>query len=342
VIIDASKAIFQKEFIAALRDGGAEVILDTKVAELSERGRFRGAAKGAPWARVDEDRPLQTEDFDPRSNIDLYGSIARFAIEVGATAVLAPTHYLRNGVNDSSFELDRLAPLHLRAALDREGGDHIAIDYPLILPHVAIQDGQHRAGLIAGLVGQPFDNLVLRLSGFGTSSGPLSVKRTLLAIAELRAIGYPVVIDNISGLAGIGALAFGIASGIAHGLGERERFDARDWHKPPKERDPDAKNGRATYIPMPQFDRSFMLKDFQIVAGASGGRRLVSCHDRNCCPQGLTSMLERPRAHLAFQRFQTCQRLFDVPDTRRATLSRQRGPRCRAKGSGSLPHKYGR
>ena len=48
VIVDASKAWFQKEFIRALRDGGAGVILDTKAAELSELGRSRGVAKGAP------------------------------------------------------------------------------------------------------------------------------------------------------------------------------------------------------------------------------------------------------------------------------------------------------
>lgn len=50
VIIDASKARFQREFIAALKDSGAEIILDTKCAELSELGCYRGAAKNAPWA----------------------------------------------------------------------------------------------------------------------------------------------------------------------------------------------------------------------------------------------------------------------------------------------------
>lgn len=46
VIIDASKARHQREFIRSLRDNASDIILDTKVAELSEIGKFRGSAKG--------------------------------------------------------------------------------------------------------------------------------------------------------------------------------------------------------------------------------------------------------------------------------------------------------
>lgn len=318
VIIDASKARFQKEFIAALRDNGAEIILDTKAAELSTLGRFQGTAKGAPWALNEEGRPLNPADFDARANVDLYGRIARFAVEIGATAVMAPTHFLQEGATDSWLEVDRQTVAYLRNTLDREGGGHIAIDYPLIAPHTKVIDGEHRARLIQRIAGLPFDNLVLRLSGFGASSGPLTMKRTLLAIADLQQLGYPILLDHVGGLIATGAIAFGFVSGIAHGIGERERFDARDWHKPPKERDPDNPFGRATYIPVPGFDRSFKMKDLELIAGATGGRRLVSCQDRNCCPRGLVSMLDKPRAHLAYQRFQAMQRLFEAPDLRRA------------------------
>src|SRR5579863_5224283 len=93
VIVDASKARFQKVFIRSLRESACDIILDTKAAELSEVGRFRGAAKGAPWAISDAERPLMVTDFGVGSNSDLYGKIARHAVELGVTAVMAPTHF---------------------------------------------------------------------------------------------------------------------------------------------------------------------------------------------------------------------------------------------------------
>lgn len=319
VIVDASKAQFQKEFIRALRDGGADVILDTKAAELSEVGRFQGMAKGAPWAATDENRPLGLEDFQPSAsaNIDLFGRIARMAVELEVVAVMAPTHFLRDGADDSWLSIDGEGVTHLRSALDREGGSTIAIDYPLILPHTRLQDEVDRTKIVQALEGLPFDNLLLRLSGFGSNAMPLTVKRTLIAVETLHSLGYPIVLDHIGGLVGLSALAFGYVSGIAHGIGERDRFNARDWHKLPKEREEGAPFGRPVYVPLPGLDKAFRENDLRVIASATGGRRLVACPDRGCCLRGLESMLQNPRAHIARQQFAMIDRLGSVPDTRR-------------------------
>ena len=318
VIIDASKALFQKEFIAALRASGAEIILDTKAAELSEIGKFQGYAKGAPWAKKDDNRPLNVGDFDTRSNEDLYGKIARFALENGVTAIMAPTHFLKEGAADPWLHVDIETVSLLRSALDREGGHHIAIDYPLIAPHTKITDVAHRERIMQAIAGLPFDNLIVRLSGFGSLAGQLTTKRTLQAVADLQRLGYPIMLDHIGGLIATAAVAFGFVSGVAHGIGERERFDASQWHKPPKPREPGSFFGRPTYIPVPGLGRSFTKDHINLIAGTQGGRRLVSCQDRNCCPRGLIDMLDKPRAHIAFQQFEKMQALFEVPDTRRA------------------------
>lgn len=317
VIVDASKARHQREFIRSLRESGSDIILDTKAAELSAVGKFRGAAKGTPWAIADEERPLIISDFEPGSNTDLYGKIARHAVELGVTAVMAPGHFLHAGVDDPWLPGDRAAVLLLRSALDREGGADIAIDYPLITPHTRVLDGAHRPQLIEALQGLPIDNLMVRLSGFGADAGPLTIKRTLIALEDLYALGYPVVLDHVGGLVGLSALAYGVASGIAHGIGEHDRFDARDWHKVPKERDPDSRFGRATYIPLPGFDKSFRKADLQAIAIAPGGRRLVACQDRQCCEHGMNSMLANPRAHIAQQKRRAISELQQVPDARR-------------------------
>ena len=171
VIVDASKARFQREFIRSLRSTGTDVTLDPKVAELSEVGKFRGTAKEAPWAVDDDARPLEPEDFEPGASIDLFGKIARMSAELGVTSVMAPTHFLRPGV-----------------------------------------------------------------------------------------------------------------------------------------------------------DKSFRKRDFEAIASTPRGRRLVACPDRECCPRGLTSMLENHRSHITRQKFRAIDALFDVPDA----APRVPLPQCRA------------
>ena len=140
VIVDASKARFQKEFIRSLRATGADVMLDPKVAELSEVGKFSGSAKETPWAVSDNTRPLEPEDFEARARVDLFGKIARMAAELDVTSVMAPTHLLRPGVDNLWLPIDCQSVDLLRDALDREAGRHVAIDYPLILPHTRLLD----------------------------------------------------------------------------------------------------------------------------------------------------------------------------------------------------------
>jgi hypothetical protein len=314
--LDASKARFRKEFIETLQFAGGELILDTKVAELSEVGRFRGSANDLSWSM--RDRPLGASDFDSGSNFDLFGKLARYAVELGVTAVLAPTHYLRDGADDPWLQIDIMSVVRLRDALDRAGGDRIAIDYSLIIPHTRFQNSHHRARLIQAVRGLPFDNLVVRLSGFGATAAPLSIKHTFLALGDLSVLNRPIVLDYMGGLVGLSAVAFGFASGLAHGIGERDSFDARSWSIAPEKRKTDAPFGRVTYIPVADFDRSFSAKDLKLIASAAGGRRLVSCHDKRCCPRGLVSMIDKPRAHIAYQKFHAINELFSVPGARRA------------------------
>ena len=83
---------------------GANVMLDTKAAELSEIGRFSGAATGTPWAVEDARRPPEPEDLEQEADLDLFGKIARTAAEPGVTSVMSSTHLLHPGVNNLMFE----------------------------------------------------------------------------------------------------------------------------------------------------------------------------------------------------------------------------------------------
>lgn len=84
---------------------------------------------------------------------------------------LAPTHVLE-GSTDKLFGVDRESAKALRQALDAEGGSHIGVDYSLTIRSASLRDPVQRRAFIAGLVDVPFENLWLRISGFGADATP--------------------------------------------------------------------------------------------------------------------------------------------------------------------------
>jgi hypothetical protein len=121
VVVDASRLRYQKSLVEAFRTDGSEIVLDTKAAELAALAKFGGLARGAPWAEANNGKPLGPELFSRNAPSDVIGQIARFAVDHQIQAVLAPSHFLREGSKSPWIAVDRDACLRLRAALDREG-----------------------------------------------------------------------------------------------------------------------------------------------------------------------------------------------------------------------------
>ena len=293
-------------------------MLDTKATELAAPARFGGLARGAPWSASGDRGPLGPEHFKRRASSDVIGQMARFAVQHQVQAVLAPGHFLREGSRSPWFAVDRGACVALRAALDREGGGEIAIDYALILPHTALNEPGVRGDIVAGLEGLPFDNLWIRASGFGSDGAPATTARFIAALWGFNNLGKPVVADYLGGLVGLASIAFGAVCGVAHGIGERERFNARSWHKPPPIRS-DESGGPAVRIAVPGLDKSLTIPELKLLAKARGGTRLVVCGDRDCCRNGLDDVVQNPRRHTAYQRFAQIRDVERTPD-----LSRER------------------
>jgi hypothetical protein len=317
VVVDASRLQHQRDLVSDLRARSVEIVLDTKSAELSALEKFSGYSRNAPWASIGDGKPLTPAHFDPKSGQDIFGQIARFAIEHKVDVVLAPTHFIGDPNHKNWFEIDCESCLALRRALDREGGHGIAIDYTLIVPHTMLNDSVTRSDFMAGLARLPFDNLWIRASGFGSSVGPLAARRFITSMMGLHNLGRPVVADCLGGIVGHAALAVGGISGLAHGIGERERFDARSWHKPVAPRSSDDKFGRAVRVFISGLDRSTTVPELELMALARGGRKLVACGDRSCCPHGLKDMIADPRQHAAYQNFRIIDELATVPDLNR-------------------------
>jgi hypothetical protein len=300
----------QRDLLSALVEARAELILDTNVAELSCVGRFSGAAKTAPWANPGA--VLTADDLSPTAQRDVLGQIARFAVEQGFHAVQAPTHLLVDAA-DSMFSVDLTSVSGLRTALDQNGGRHIGIDYPLIIPNGLLRDAAQLAKLIDGLASVHFDNLWLRVSGFGADASAAGLRRYIQALNRFHRLQRPIVADEVGGLAGLATVAFGAAGGICHGAAEKERFSAAGWNSP----NVGGGGGHEKRVLVEGLDRLLSVQQIHILMASPGARRHFSCGDPSCCPRGLDDTLKDPKAHYLRQRQAQVDELTRVPDLRR-------------------------
>lgn len=316
-VFDASRIQSQKNLVDLLRREGMEIILDTEVAELAARGKFQTHAKNAPWGTIIEGCPLHASFFDGTyRQVNIINWIAKFAVMQNVDTVLAPTHFLADRDFCDWLPIDSRSCTALRQALDQEGGNHIGIDYPVIHAHTAINKAETRDDLIERICDLPVDNVWIRASGLDNEPKPQSAKQILASLYDLQRVGKPIIMDHVDGLMAQTLVAFGGASGIAAGIGERARFDAKSWHKLPKEREKGATFRRATRIPIGGLGRTLGKKELQLLAGAKGGRKYLSCQDP-CCAHGVKDMLTDPRQHSAYQATAPIAALSKIPDLNR-------------------------
>lgn len=314
-VFDASRLKYQIDFMKTLRDDKVELILDTKAAELAALSRYQGRPSGAPWAGGTLHMP---EQFDVDRCRTFAAQIAQEAIERGFDRVLSPSHLLREGLLDPWFAIDKRLCSELREALDRAGGKHVAIDYMLIIEERRLRDEAVRSALLHQLASIPFENLVLRASHFGADVEAPKLRSFINMLDRLMAAGRPVVVDHVGGLVGRSLLAFGVASGIAHGLDEHLRFDGSPWNRLPKEIDEEdegRRGGAAKRVSIPLLDRSLTVPELTALVRAKGGQRLV-CQDPTCC-RSLADMTGHSKRHSIVQETKALAALGRVPDLMR-------------------------
>lgn len=320
-VIDASTTVRQRDLIASLSKSGAELVLDTNIAELSVLGRYSGIARSAPWANPHA--VLTADDLRPSANRDLIGEIARFAVSGGYSAVLAPSHLLLNSA-DPLFKVDLQSASALRRALDKEGGKQVGIDYPLIISYASLRDPAQSRAFISGLADSPFTNLWLRVSGFGADATAIGSARYISAVIDFHRLKRPIVADEVGGLAGLATIAFGAVGGICHGIAEKERFDASNWNKPRQSKG----GGGEKRILVDSLDKLLSAEQIALLMATPGARRMFSCNNRSCCPRGLDDTMKHSKAHYLHQRHLQISELSRVPAQRRAEhfLEKQLSP----------------
>lgn len=315
-VVDGSRIRYQRQIIRALQEAGAEVVLDTRIAELSSRKYADGYAKGAPWASGEG--PLAPEAFKRSSRGDIYQKIAECAVDYRVDAVLAPTHLLSDPDFRGWFSIDVAGCVRLRAALDASGGQSIAIDYPIIASMADLTDENKRMELMNGLSGLPFDNVWMRMATSAGVAGPVTARSMVGMLARWHNFGRPIVADYMGGLTGEALLSMNVVSGISHGFGERTSFKIGGWGKAPrKPEDDEGRGGRGTRIEVSSFGKSFLHKEMKVLLSAYGGKALLLPADKSSLPGGVSELRDDARLLCAAEAERRFDEIADTPTDKR-------------------------
>lgn len=324
-VIEAANVERHKSLLRTLRDMSVEIVLDTNVAELSVPGRFSGSMKDVPWAQGG--RMLDADDVAVGTNRSVIDRIARFAIEKEFTTVLAPSHYLA----DTSIDwltIDLRAAEALRIALDREGGQHIVVDYALIASYAQLRDPEFRTRASAGIASMPNGHLWIRTGGFGADASPTGISRYIEALRAFHTLDRPIMADHVGGLAGLAACAFGASSGFASGIEGKQRLDTSGWLKPAKK----STGGGGKRIFIPSLDCTLPVEEARLLFhDAKTARQFLGCNDTGCCGD-IDKMLSNPEAHRMVQQAKIVDHLSRAPESVRTDEFRKHVEQC-AKGA---------
>lgn len=288
-----------------------DAILDPKTQAAATIGGYTEAIGALPWGL---DRPHRLDDFEGRSGRERMARLGDFAIEHGFTQILAPTHLLQDAT-DPWLARDVEAAEWLRAHLDRSGGARIELIYSLAIPYRVFRSRAQRHLLIETLRGISASALWPKIDGFGTSSSPTAACTYIDAAADFHELGVPVVGDHVGGLVGLGLLAFGAVSGIAHGVTMQERFDASHWKK---ERQPGNGWSIAKRVYVRELDLLLKADEARLLLeSTTRARGLFGCRNHHCCRRGVQDMLENPARHFLYQRMGDVAELGRTPESLR-------------------------
>jgi hypothetical protein len=154
-----------------------------------------------------------------------------------------------------------------------------------------------------------FENLWLKISGFGDNATAAGIVKFIHSIRDFQHLNKPIIADNVGGFVGIAALAFGVVGGISHGVAQKERFDLKSWNT-----NNNWKGGSGTRIYFPDLDLFVSNKQANILFKEKGVKSLLLCKDNKCCSN---DMLANPNEHFLTQRFKQINSLNEIPESRR-------------------------
>ena len=284
-----------------------DAVLDPRTQELGSAGGFNNRLATLPWAL---DRPHVPNDFSEVNARRIANSVARFVIEKGYIAVLAPTHYITSA-NSPWLDVDARSIGYLRHYLDKEGANNVPIFFSLAVSYEVFRTAVERQSILERLKGLPIDSLWIKISHSGNVTHAV-IRNIVNGAADFHSLGVPIIGDMMGGLRGLCSLAFGAVGGICHGVTQKENFSASAWMKPTAL----AKKGFTwpTRVYVAPLDICLTREEAEAFFEARSSKSRFGCRDKGCCPKGWRDMLDNPVRHSIVQRSRELQRLSTVPD----------------------------
>ena len=312
LVVDACDLSRSEDLRLVAREKRIDVILDPRSVELSTPGGWtRSGVADLPWANSEMDRPTHFNGTRRRSVV---AAISQTAIDLGASAVLAPTHY-HDVLPSPWFEIDLQLAEELRQELDRSPtGAGIQIYFPLISRLSTVRSDSALRLTLDGLKdlcrSKAIDALWLRMHAFGTTnSGPLNLKRYLEFCRHTHTLGIPIVGER-TGTIGLGLLAFGAVSGIESSITHGDRYEIATLRNPPR------KTGRGFTIQpriyLRQIGALLHREPAAEFLNSRGVKASFGCQ-LPCCERGIVDMLAEPRRHFLVTRDAEVRDLERVP-----------------------------
>lgn len=316
VVFDPCHLSFQESLRAELWARELYTVLDPLCMELATVGGLTPARAKLPWAGNDVHNPstLTSKAVD-----QIALQIAECAVKHDFNAVLAPTHFLEEGINHPWFMVDRRLVTQLRQRLDDLGHRGAAIYYPLAMRTQTFFDRSHRSRLKDILSTLPIDGLWLRIHPIGSWSGDTVLRRYIAACQDFHSLNKPIVAER-SGALGLALLAFGAVSGLDSGITSGEQFNFIRLKKVPKKRPVFAARPRVYIAALGTFLQRNDAADFF----ADPRLRQYACRDTACCQRGFESMTKDPRRHFAFSKMEEVGLLSGTPEMLRPASYLQR------------------
>ena len=318
LVLDAALWNRLSDLADAASGARIETVLDPRSLELaSDGGRTRGAVAGLPWAGTATHTREALRSRAGRA--ELLGPIADFVATQRLDAVLTPAHFLETA-DDEWLDIDDAIASELREALDGLGRQDALVYRPLYLPS-RLLSSRHRFGALLAdrFNGTAVDALWLGVHPFGTSSGPLALRRYVDFCRALHTADLPIVAMH-SGTVGVLLMALGAVSAIESGVTDGETFDADALTRRPRTpREGEKVIGATPRIYLHTLGAFVTTKEAQAFFAVRGMTSSHACQ-APCCPRGVEDMVSHRIGHFAMRRQAEIDALTRIPAHRRAKV----------------------
>ena len=306
-VMEASHLDRQQDILATLLDCDAEVILDTKSAELATPVGSASKANRLPWGG--SKGPQQPSDWSSKNGVEKALRIAEFAVANRIDAVLSPAHLIDHNNQNWLFH-DIQAIYNLRKALDRAGGQLIRIDYHLMMSIGLLKHFDRFMPALTRLQRAPIGNIWMRISNFGMRGSPAGTKHFIESAWKLARLKKPLIADHVGGLSALAVSAFGAVGGVCHGVAEKEHFNASYLRRP------SSGGSSEKRIYLPAIDEYLYKSKVETILRGRNSRSLVVCRHPRCCSKP-EDLFNQWQSHALIQSASEIEMLNSQPELKR-------------------------